>query len=65
MPGRRKIESDGLTHSPPGSVDEESEDSFPASDPPSNSVTRIGTPKGGKATPQAVKKPVANKKKRK
>lgn len=46
MAGRRKIESDGLTHSPPGSVEEESEDSFPASDPPSNSVTRVGTPKG-------------------
>ena len=32
---RQKRESDGQTHHPPKTVEQQSEDSFPASDPPS------------------------------
>jgi hypothetical protein len=39
-----KRESDGKTHSKPGSVEEQSEDSFPASDAPSFSPGAVGAP---------------------
>lgn len=40
-----KREEDGVTHSEPGSVDQQSEDSFPASDAPSFSPGAVGAPK--------------------
>jgi hypothetical protein len=43
---------DGLTHSRPGSVDQESEDSFPASDPPSYSTGFAGAPAKRKSKPK-------------
>lgn len=42
---RRKHEADGQTHHPPKSVEQQSEDSFPASDSPSyNGGGAIGAP---------------------
>ena len=41
-----KREADGLTHSKPNSVDQQSEDSFPASDSPSFSPGAVGAPRG-------------------
>ena len=39
-----KREADGMTHSRPGSVTQQSEDSFPASDAPSFSPGCVGAP---------------------
>lgn len=39
-----KREADGITHSRPGSVDQQSEDTFPASDSPSFSPGCVGAP---------------------
>lgn len=39
-----KRDVDGKTHSKPGSVEEQSEDSFPASDAPSFSPGAVGAP---------------------
>jgi hypothetical protein len=39
-----KRDADGISHSKPGSVDQQMEDSFPASDPPSFSAGAIGAP---------------------
>lgn len=44
MAGKTKREIDGLTHSKPGSVDQQNEDSFPASDAPTFSPGAIGAP---------------------
>jgi hypothetical protein len=44
MATKEKRDKDGLTHSKPGSVDQQSEDSFPASDTPSFSPGAIGAP---------------------
>lgn len=44
MASKPKREADHLTHSKPGSVDEQSEDSFPASDAPSFSPGAVGAP---------------------
>lgn len=43
---KKKIERDvdGITHSPPGSVTQQSEDSFPASDSPTFSPGAVGAP---------------------
>jgi len=46
-----KREGDGVLHSPPGSVDQQSEDSFPASDSPSSSPGAVGAPEKRPATP--------------
>jgi len=42
--GKMKRDADGVTHSKPGSVDQQEEDSFPASDAPSFSPGVIGAP---------------------
>jgi hypothetical protein len=44
MEPKTKRDVDGQTHSKPGSVDEQSEDSFPASDAPSFSPGAVGAP---------------------
>jgi hypothetical protein len=48
MVSKPKRDDDGLTHSKPGSVDQQSEDSFPASDTPSFSPGAIGAPEDRK-----------------
>lgn len=52
MAGKLKRDADGVTHSTPGSVDQQVEDSFPASDAPSYSPGAIGAPENRK-TPAA------------
>jgi hypothetical protein len=46
MKRKKKMErdADGFTHSPPGSVTQQSEDSFPASDSPTFSPGAVGAP---------------------
>jgi len=39
-----KRDADNLTHSKPGSIDQQSEDSFPTSDAPSFSPGAVGAP---------------------
>ncbi len=41
-----KKDVDGLSHSKPGSIDQQSEDSFPTSDAPSFSPGAVGAPEG-------------------
>ena len=48
MVSREKRDEDGLPHSKPGSVDQQSEDSFPASDTPSFSPGAVGAPEARK-----------------
>lgn len=47
-----KRETDGLTHSRANSVDQQSEDSFPTSDPPSFSPGAVGAPRGKTGQPK-------------
>lgn len=49
MTGKPNRDADGIPHSKPGSVDEQSEDSFPASDAPSFSPGAIGAPEERKS----------------
>lgn len=58
MNGKSKREADGLVHSKPGSVDQQNEDSFPASDAPSFSPGVIGapSPKATSPTPTGTEK---------
>jgi len=51
MTDKPKREADGLTHSKPNSVNNQSEDSFPASDAPSFSLGAIGAPEERKTKP--------------
>jgi hypothetical protein len=44
MADKEKRDKDGLLHSKPGSVDQQSEDSFPTSDAPSFSPGAVGAP---------------------
>lgn len=44
MAGKIKRDVDGVTHSKPGSVDQQNEDTFPASDSPTFSPGAIGAP---------------------
>ncbi|MGN6146990.1 MAG: hypothetical protein ACTHPD_00470 [Rhizomicrobium sp.] len=44
MESKPKRDADGQTHSKPGSVDQQSEDSFPTSDAPSFSPGAVGAP---------------------
>ena len=46
-----KRDVDGQTHSRPGSVDQQSEDSFPTSDAPSFSPGAIGAPEERRTKP--------------
>jgi hypothetical protein len=48
MESKPKRDADGLTHSKPGSVDQQSEDSFPTSDAPSFSPGAVGAPEDRK-----------------
>jgi len=48
MESKPKRDVDGETHSKPGSVDQQSEDSFPASDTPSFSPGAVGAPEDRK-----------------
>lgn len=52
MEPKNKRDADGLPHSKPGSVDQQSEDSFPASDTPSFSPGAIGAPEDRKTKPK-------------
>ncbi len=49
-----KREADDLTHSKPGTVDQQMEDTFPASDPPSFSPGAIGAPTDRKTKPKTA-----------
>jgi hypothetical protein len=44
MATKVKRDADGVTHSKPGSVDQQMEDTFPASDAPSFSPGSVGAP---------------------
>jgi hypothetical protein len=44
MESKIKRDADGVSHSKPGSIDQQSEDTFPASDPPSFSSGSVGAP---------------------
>ena len=48
MASKAKRDADGLLHSKPGSVDQQSEDSFPTSDAPSFSPDAVGAPEDRK-----------------
>ena len=50
MESKPKRDVDGKTHSKPGSVDQQSDDSFPASDTPSFSPGAVGAPEDRKTT---------------
>lgn len=54
MTDKPKREADGLTHSKPNSVNNQSEDSFPASDAPSFSPGAIGAPTERKTKPKTA-----------
>lgn len=54
MTEKAKRETDGAVHSKPGSVDQHSEDSFPASDTPSFSPGAIGAPADRKTKPKTA-----------
>jgi hypothetical protein len=52
MARQKRREADGQTHHPPKSVEQQSEDSFPTSDPPSFSGGQtIGAPPKRKSDP--------------
>lgn len=53
MDSKPKRDVDGQTHSKPGSIDQQSEDSFPTSDAPSFSPGAVGAPSGETAPPSA------------
>ena len=52
-----KREADGVVHSRPGSVDQQSEDSFPTSDAPSSSPGAVGAPEKRVTTPPTADSP--------
>jgi hypothetical protein len=54
MVSKEKHDKDGLPHSKPGSVDEQSEESFPASDAPSFSPGAIGAPEKRESKPKTA-----------
>ncbi|HWA89949.1 MAG TPA: hypothetical protein VG889_07930 [Rhizomicrobium sp.] len=54
MTDKPKRDADGVTHSKPGSVDQQMEDTFPASDSPSFAPGAIGAPEARKTTPKTA-----------
>ncbi|MGN6516090.1 MAG: hypothetical protein ACTHLR_09650 [Rhizomicrobium sp.] len=52
MASKENRDKDGLPHSKPGSIDQQSEDSFPTSDAPSFSPGAIGAPEERKTKPK-------------
>lgn len=56
MAGKLKRDKDGVLHSKPGSVDQQGEDSFPASDTPSYSPGAIGAPAGRRTPASSAQK---------
>jgi hypothetical protein len=54
MTEKTKRDADGIVHSKPGSVDQQMEDTFPASDPPSFSMGAIGAPTDRKSKPKTA-----------
>jgi hypothetical protein len=58
MEPKIKRDADGVSHSKPGTVDQQSEESFPASDPPSFSSGSIGAPEGKTKQPSGESKVV-------
>jgi len=52
MGAKQNRDADGVTHSRPGSVDQQAEDTFPASDPPSFAPGAIGAPEDRKSSPK-------------
>lgn len=60
MAGKIKRDVDGVTHSKPGSVDQQNEDSFPASDSPTFSPGAIGAPANRKTPHMQSGEAVAN-----
>lgn len=53
---KRKREADGQLHHAPKTVEQQSEDSFPASDPPTYSGGSIGAPTDRKTDPKDIAK---------
>jgi len=51
MAKSRRREADGQVHHPPKTVEQQSEDSFPASDPPTYSGGSVGAPVDRKSAP--------------
>lgn len=52
--GHTTRDAEGMPHSHPGSVDQQAEDSFPASDAPSFSPGAIGAPEARETPPLPV-----------
>lgn len=52
MASKEKRDKDGLPHSKPGSVDQQMEDTFPASDAPSFSPGAVGAPEDRQTKPK-------------
>jgi hypothetical protein len=52
MASKEKRDKDGLPHSKPGSVDQQMEDTFPASDAPSFSPGAVGAPQDRRTQPK-------------
>jgi hypothetical protein len=61
MAGKVKRDADGVTHSKPGSVDQQMEDTFPASDAPSFSPGAVGAPANRKTPAATVSHTVSHK----
>lgn len=54
MTEKPKRDHEGVPHSKPGSVEQQSEDTFPASDPPSFAPGAIGAPTDRKTKPKTA-----------
>lgn len=54
MTEKLKHEADGILHNKPGSIDQQSADTFPASDPPSFTPGAIGAPEARQTKPKTA-----------
>ncbi|MBV9991487.1 MAG: hypothetical protein JOZ72_09355 [Alphaproteobacteria bacterium] len=54
MTDKPKHDADGVPHSKPGSVDQQMESTFPASDAPSFTPGAIGAPEARKSKPKTA-----------